>query len=68
LNSNLPAGSDVITTNWSYAQVSFYPDEKKHGWIKRVSPFVFTRVGRDRVQVGGWLNLDGPVRTPPGSS
>jgi hypothetical protein len=41
-----------ITTNWSFAQVNFYPDEKKHAWLKRVSPFVFTRVGRDRIQGG----------------
>jgi hypothetical protein len=41
-----------ITTNWSFAQVSLYPDEKKHAWIKRISPFVFTKIGRDRVQQG----------------
>jgi hypothetical protein len=41
-----------VTSNWSYLQVSFYPDEKKHGWIKRVSPFVYTKLGRDRIQGG----------------
>jgi Domain of unknown function (DUF5916)/Carbohydrate family 9 binding domain-like len=41
-----------ITSSWAYAQVSFYPDEKKHGWIKRVSPFVYAKVARDRIQKG----------------
>jgi hypothetical protein len=41
-----------ITSDWSYVQLSFYPDEKKHGWIKRISPFVFGKVARDRVQGG----------------
>lgn len=41
-----------LTSDWSYLQLSFYPDEKKHGWIKRVSPFVYGKVARDRVQGG----------------
>jgi hypothetical protein len=41
-----------ITTNWSFAQVNLYPDEKKHSWVKKVSPFVFTKLGRDRIQDG----------------
>ena len=41
-----------ISSSWAYTQVSFYPDEKKHGWIKRISPFVFARVARDRIQKG----------------
>ena len=41
-----------MTTNWSFAQVNLYPDEKKHAWIKKVSPFVFTKLGRDRIQNG----------------
>jgi hypothetical protein len=44
-----------ITVNWSYASLSFYPDEKKHPWLKRISPFVFTRGGRDRQQGGDLL-------------
>jgi hypothetical protein len=44
-----------ITANWSFVQLSFYPDEKKHAWIKRISPFVFTKVARDRVQEGDEL-------------
>jgi hypothetical protein len=41
-----------ITSSWAYTQLSFYPDEKKHGWIKRVSPFVYAKVARDRIQEG----------------
>jgi hypothetical protein len=41
-----------VTTNWTYAALSFYPDPKKHAWIKRITPFLFTRFGRDRVQGG----------------
>jgi hypothetical protein len=44
-----------ITTDWTWAQLSLYPDEKKHPWFKRFSPFVFTRVGRDLVQGGDVL-------------
>jgi hypothetical protein len=42
-----------VTASWAYTQLSFYPDEKKHGWFKRVSPFVYGRFARDRVQGGG---------------
>jgi len=41
-----------ITADWTFAAWSFYPDEKKHPWLKRVVPFVFSRVGEDRVQGG----------------
>jgi hypothetical protein len=41
-----------VTTNWTYGQLSLYPDEKKHAWFKRFSPFFFTRAGRDRIQGG----------------
>jgi len=41
-----------VTSNWSFARLSLYPDEKKHPWFKRFSPFVFGRAGRDR-QEGG---------------
>ncbi len=44
-----------ITSHWSWAQLSLYPDEKKHPWWKRFSGFVFTRVARDRVQGGDVL-------------
>jgi hypothetical protein len=49
-----------ITQGWSYAGYSFYPDEKKTPWLKRISPFVFSRYGRDRIQQGDpWLALAG---------
>jgi hypothetical protein len=41
-----------ITADWSFAALSFYPDEKKYPWLKRVVPFVFTRFIRDEVQGG----------------
>jgi len=41
-----------ITQGWSFVAPSFYPDAKKHPWLKRVVPFVFARYGRDRVQGG----------------
>jgi hypothetical protein len=44
-----------ITSNWTYGSLSLYPDEKKHAWFKRFSPFFFTRVGRDRIQGGDLL-------------
>jgi len=64
-----------ITIGWAYSQVSFYPDAKKTPWLKRISPFVFTRHGWDEVQEAreslvlpgirffftrqGWLRIDG---------
>jgi len=41
-----------ITTDWTFAAWSFYPDEKKHAWLKRIVPFVFTRFGHDEIQGG----------------
>ncbi len=49
-----------ITADWTFAALSLYPDEKKHAWLKRVVPFVFTRVVDDQVQGGkGWFVLPG---------
>lgn len=45
-----------ITQGWTYIGPSFYPDAAKHGWLKRVNPFLFLRYGKDRVQDGlPWL-------------
>ena len=41
-----------LTRTWQYAEVQFYPDEKKHGWIKRVAPFVWGVHAKDRVENG----------------
>ncbi len=44
-----------VTGNWSYGQLSLYPDEKKHAWFKRFNLLSFARVGRDRIQGGDQL-------------
>ncbi len=36
----------------AYFGRSFYPDAKRHPWLKRVEPFVFFTGGRDRPQGG----------------
>ena len=41
-----------VTRTWQYGEVQFYPDEKKHPWIKRIAPFVWGTLARDRVQNG----------------
>jgi hypothetical protein len=41
-----------ITQGWVYLGPSFYPDAKKHAWMKRINPFVFARYGKDRIQDG----------------
>jgi Domain of unknown function (DUF5916)/Carbohydrate family 9 binding domain-like len=49
-----------ITADWVFTALSFYPDEKKHPWLKRIVPFVFSRGLRDEVQGGdGWFLLPG---------
>ena len=49
-----------ITANWNFTALSFYPDEKKHPWLKRIVPFVFTRGLHDEIQGGnGWFVLPG---------
>src|SRR5204862_4274554 len=44
-----------ITRGWQYEEVLFYPDQKRHGWIKRVAPFFWIESGNDRVQGGSEL-------------
>ena len=41
-----------VTRGWQYQEVQFYPDEKKHGWIKRIAPFLWLTGARDRAQAG----------------
>jgi hypothetical protein len=49
-----------ITSDWTFSALSFYPDEKKHPWLKRIVPFVFTRAVHDQIQGGnGWFVLPG---------
>ncbi len=51
-----------ITTNWTYYSFSLYPDEKRHPWFKRFSPFVWVHTGRDRIQGGDEYFLLGGIR------
>jgi hypothetical protein len=39
-----------LTSGWGYVDYNFYPDKTKHPWIRRISPFTFVQVGRDRIQ------------------
>jgi hypothetical protein len=41
-----------LTRTWQYAEVQFYPDEKRYGWIKRIAPFVWGVHAKDRVEDG----------------
>ena len=49
---HLTGGDPAATTDWTFAAWSFYPDEKKHPWLKRIVPFVFTKFGHDEIQGG----------------
>jgi len=41
-----------ITRGWVFAGYNFYPDKKRTPWLHRVSPFVFSQHGRDRIARG----------------
>jgi hypothetical protein len=41
-----------MTRMWQYQALSFYPDQKKYPWIRRVNPFLWIAGGEDRVQGG----------------
>ncbi len=41
-----------ITTHWTYYALNFHPDEKRYGWFKKLQPYVWIQMGRDRVQRG----------------
>lgn len=41
-----------FTSGWSFGEVNFYPKEGSNFWLKRVNPFYFAKLGRDRVQDG----------------
>lgn len=41
-----------ITSGWGYLDVSLYPDKARYPWIRRIVPFTFFQVGRDRVAGG----------------
>ena len=41
-----------LTRGWQYQGLSFYPDEKRYAWLKRVNPFLWIMSADDRVQGG----------------
>jgi hypothetical protein len=41
-----------VTRLWQYEEVQFYPDQKRHGWLKRIAPFVWLTRAEDRIQGG----------------
>ena len=41
-----------FTGAWGYSQVNFYPRSGQNFWLQRISPFVFAKAGRDRIQDG----------------
>ncbi len=41
-----------FTAAWAYEQVNFYPRSGQNFWLQRISPFVFAKAGRDRIQEG----------------
>lgn len=49
-----------ITSGWVYGDHNFYPRGTRLGWIRRVTPFVFTQGGMDRVADGrDWIVVSG---------
>jgi len=42
-----------VTRTWQYGEVQFYPSEQsRYGWVKRVAPFVWGVMAKDRVEHG----------------
>jgi hypothetical protein len=44
-----------LTRTWQYGELQFYPDQKRHPWLKRVAPFVWVQYAEDRVNDGDEL-------------
>jgi hypothetical protein len=42
----------AMTSGWGYTDWSFYPGTRRYSWIRRISPFVFSQFGHDRVAGG----------------
>ncbi len=51
-----------ITRAWQYQGLSFYPDEKRYPWLKRVNPFVWVTAADDRIQGGSELQVIPAIR------
>jgi hypothetical protein len=41
-----------FTSGWAYAEINFYPSGSEGSWLKRVTPFTWNKLGRDRIQNG----------------
>ena len=41
-----------FTAGYTYNEINFYPGGGKTYWLQRISPFVFAKLGEDRVQDG----------------
>jgi hypothetical protein len=41
-----------ITSGWAYVDHNFYPGKGRFGWVRRISPFLFTQGGVDRIADG----------------
>jgi hypothetical protein len=44
-----------VTRGWQYQGLSFYPDEKRYGWLKRINPFLWVTAADDQIQGGSEL-------------
>jgi hypothetical protein len=51
-----------VTRTWQYQGLSFYPDEKRYPWLKRVNPFVWMTAAEDRIQGGSELQVIPAIR------
>jgi hypothetical protein len=50
-----------FTGAWGNSRVNFYPRSGTNFWLQRVSPFVFAKIGRDRIQGGDERFIDAGV-------
>ena len=50
-----------FTGAWWNSRVNFYPRGGKNFWIQRISPFMFGKIGTDRIQDGDEYFIDGGI-------
>jgi hypothetical protein len=41
-----------ITNGWGYADWNFYPGKGRFAWIRRITPFLYSQAGEDRIAGG----------------
>jgi hypothetical protein len=51
-----------FTSGWSYGEVNFYPKEGTNFWLKRVNPYYWGKLGRDRIEGGDERFLNTGIR------